>query len=276
MAKWNGGTSWTRYSNYFLAENRYDTTGVSLAWTGAEWPSKPTHTGPQGVTLISDRHVLLANHVALMAEWSYPVTIYFVNNNNTLFTYTINSAANIAMIGPFGSGYTDIAIGYLNSVVDPSLSFFKVLPSNFLNFVQKEPEDLLAGGTEPVPYFPVLYMDGGDDASTNKRTWCGNLARANQQALAICRRPRAGKRFNNSQGLKGGDSGNIVFIPFNNEVVVLGAWYKGGQNNKPGDVFGEASYIPPHIDQINTAMTALAGGTSYSVTQADLSAYKVF
>jgi hypothetical protein len=51
MAQYNGSTNWTRNTNYFLAENRYDTTGTSMATSAA---SGYDGTGGQGVTLISN------------------------------------------------------------------------------------------------------------------------------------------------------------------------------------------------------------------------------
>lgn len=268
MAQYNGGTSWTRYSNYFLAENSYNTTGVSLAIA---------NVGGQGATLISNRHVLLAKHVS-DPLFTYPQSIYFVNSSNTVFTYTINSAADVAAIGASsGTGYTDISIGYLNTTVDASLSFHKVVPSNFLNYIQNG--QLVSGNQYDAPYLPVFYMDGGDGASTNKRTWCGNLQyvcnSCTSPLLYYCR-PRSGNRYTNSQALQGGDSGNIIFIPLNNEIVILGTWYQSlsGFGN-PGDPLGVSSFISPNISAINAAMTSLAG-TSYSVTQADLSGFKAY
>ncbi len=285
MAQYNGGTNWTRHTDYFLAENRYDTTGVSLATAGAVGSPGPGGTGGQGVTLISNRHVLMANHVS--ALWgtggnnaNYPITVYFVNNNNIGFTYTIDSAANVATIYSSNNVYTDISIGYLNTTVDSSLSFHKVIPSTFLNYIQKE-YDQSSKRNEFVPYFPVFYMDGGDTNNGvipnpyQKRTWCGNIVYGDVLAQIV--RPIAGKRFNNSQSIVGGDSGNIVFIPFNQEIVVLGTIYQTDATGPvpPGSKVGISSFIAPHIDQINTAMTTLAG-TSYSLTQADVSIYRTF
>jgi hypothetical protein len=264
MAQYNGGTSWTRHTDYFLKENGYNTTGIALSLQGV---------GSQGCTLISNRHVLLSKHVS--DDFVLPQTVYFVNNSNTTFTYTIT---NITSIGTSsGPGYTDISIGYLNTTVDASLSFHKVIPSNFLSYIQNG--SVISGNQFISPYLPVFYMDGGDGASTNKRTWCGNL----QYICDTCTsdllyyiRPIAVAKYNNSQALTGGDSGNIVFIPVNNEIVILGTWYQsaGGAGN-PGDDLGVSSFIAPNISAINSAMTTLAG-TSYSLTQADLSTFKTY
>ena len=266
MAQHNGGTSWTRHTDYFLKENGYNTTGVSLSLQGI---------GQQGCTLISNRHVLLSKHVSDDAAFILPQTVYFVNNSNTTFTYTITSVAAIGTSS--GPGYTDISIGYLNTTVDASLSFHKVIPSDFLSYIQNY---IIAGiNQKTAPYLPVFYMDSGDDASTCKRTWCGNLqliCNTCFSKILYYTRPRSGNRYNNSQAIVGGDSGNIIFIPVNNEIVILGMWYDDavGPGN-PGDDLGSSSFIAPNITAINSAMTSLAG-TSYSVTEADLSNFNIF
>ena len=283
MAQYNGGTSWTRYSNYFLKANGYNTTGVSLATAAAPGSPGPGGIGSQGVTLISNRHVLMAKHVSDLwgkpgLNANYPISVYFVNDENVTYTYTIDSADNVAAIGSStGFGYTDISIGYLNTTVDPSLSFHKVIPSNFLSYIQNGP--LISGNQFISPYLPVFYMDGGDGPTTNKRTWCGNLeliCNTCTSQLLYYTRPRSGNRYNNSQALTVGDSGNIIFIPVNNEIVILGTWYTATiDSTKPGDNLGGSSFIAPNISAINTAMTNLAG-TSYSLTQVDLSTFNMF
>jgi len=268
MAQYNGGTSWTRHTDYFLKENGYNTTGVSLSLQGV---------GQQGCTLISNRHVLLSKHVSDDAAFILPQTVYFVNDSNTTFTYTITAVSAIGTSS--GPGYTDISIGYLNTTIDASLSFHKVIPSDFLSYIQNG--SIYSGNQFISPYLPVFYMDGGDGASTNKRTWCGNL----QYICDTCTsdilyyvRPIAGAKYNNSQDIVGGDSGNIIFIPINNEIVILGTWYQSpvspGAGN-PGDDLGVSSFITPNISAINSAMTTLAG-TSYSLTQANLSGFKTY
>ena len=116
MAVWNGGTSFTRNTNCIMTKNYngYDTSGISLSINGF---------GGIGATLISNRHVLLANHTSV--NFSLPTTVYFVNNSNITFTYTITSVSRIGT--SFGTGYTDISIGYLNTIVDSSLIYYKIL-----------------------------------------------------------------------------------------------------------------------------------------------------
>lgn len=257
MATYVSGTSWTRNTNCILSNtNGYDTSGIALNIAGI---------GNQGVTLISNRHVLLAAHVS--NTFTLPQTVYFVNNSNTTFTYTITAVQGV---GPaVGTGYTDISIGYLNTTVDPSLTYYKVFPSNFLDYLQ-------LGTTYPSfqylnPYLPLFYMD------QEKKFLCGDL---DGISLSDPTSPKLSlvfsadvERYNNSELAIGGDSGNIIFAPVNGEIVLLGSWYTGSPGIKAvGNQIGISSYICPNISVINSAMTTLAG-TSYSLTEIDMSSF---
>ena len=291
MAKYNGGISWTRYTDYFL--NAYNTTGIAMSIYGF---------GPYTCTLISNRHVLLAKHVGL--NIAVGTNVYFVNNSNVTFTYQIISMQTVGPAAATDPGYTDISIGYLDRPIDTTLHFLKVVPANFLNYLQtsfiktldgnnNEVDDLSAPFISPV--LPVLYNTNGwypnpaaGSTDTWRRTWCGTLKLAfgvHQSTLDYSSPPAsflshaypiAGAKYNNSEALRTGDSGNIVFIPINSEIVILGAWYQGGSARVAGQGIGTTTFLAPYITQINSAMTTLAGGTSYSLTQASLSGFKTF
>lgn len=254
MVSYDNITFWTRNTNCILSSaNGYDTTGISVGILSY---------GGIGGTLISNRHVLLAKHTS--AGTTPGSTIYFVNNSNTAFPYTIT---NVQTVGsPYGSGYTDIAIGYLNTTVDASLKYYKVFPSNFLNYLSL---GALSSTFQYLnPYLPLFYMD------QEKRFLCGdcngiNLNDATSPLLSLVFSTDA-ERFNNSELAVGGDSGNIIFAAVNNEIVLLGTWWLGGSSKNPGNTIGTSSYIPSNISAINSVMTSLAG-TSYSLTQLDLS-----
>jgi hypothetical protein len=258
MAVWNGGTSFTRNTNCIMTKNYngYDTSGISLSINGF---------GGIGATLISNRHVLLANHTSV--NFSLPTTVYFVNNSNITFTYTITSVSRIGT--SFGTGYTDISIGYLNTIVDSSLIYYKVFPSNFLDYLKKGAS--YSSFQYLNPYLAAFYMD------QEKKFLCGDIDGLN---LTDVTSPKLNlifsqntKRYNNSELAIGGDSGNIIFLPVNNEIVLLGSWYTGSPGSKSiGNQIGVSSYICPNISSINSAMTSLAG-TSYSLTEINLSNY---
>lgn len=262
MAVWNGGTSWTRNTNCIISSGRgYDTTGICLNVSGL---------GNFGATLISNRHFIFNTHTGIAAG----NTLYFVNNSNTTFAYTVD---NVQMIGPYGQGYTDISIGYFTTTVDSSLTYYKVFPSTFENYIQWYAES----SYEVVnPVMPLFYMD------QEKKFLCGDLkyifladpgypGQLTDRLSPIFSYNTA--RYNNSEPAIGGDSGNILFAPINNQIVLLGGWYTGttGGIKSQGDQIGTTSCIHRHISEINSAMTSLAG-TSYQLTEFDLSGYQTY
>lgn len=261
MVTYVGGTSWTRNTNCIVSSTSgYDTTGIS---TGINL------YGGIGATLISNRHVLLANHTA--PGNTAGSTVYFVNEANTTFTYTISS---VGMVGPYGQGYTDISIGYLNTTIDPSLTYYSVFPSTFEDYIQTTVyasyrKDL----NTPMPLF---YMD------QEKKFLCGDLKYiflndgtpswlSDKLGLIFSNDT---ERYNNSEALVGGDSGNALFAPINGELVLMGANYESFTYVKTaqGTSMGTTSCLYKHISDINSVMTSLAG-TSYSLTEINMSSF---
>ena len=260
MFSYNNVTFWTRNTNCILSSaNGYDTTGISVGIVPY---------GGIGGVLISNRHVLLAKHTTPGTTAGSSVS--FLNASDTAFTYTITSLQTIGAASC--AGYTDIAIGYLSATVDASLTYYKVFPSTFLNYLQLGAVSL--GFQYLDPYLPVFYMD------QEKRFLCGdlnalNLLDASSTLLNLVFSQNI-NRYNNSEVIVGGDSGNIIFVPLNGEIVLLGTWYTGSPGIKAaGNQIGISSYICAHISAINSAMTTLAG-TSYSLTQADLSGFNTY
>ena len=241
----------------------YDTTGISTDISGY---------GSIGATLISNRHVLLAKHTT--PGTTPGASVSFLNASNTRFTYTITSLQTIGAASC--AGYTDIAIGYLSATVDPSLTYYKVFPSNFLDYLQ-------LGASYSTfqflnPYLPLFYMDQekkflcGDCDGIQYYDICSALPDPTSPKLSLVFSTDT-ERYNNSELAIGGDSGNIIFAPVNGEIVLLGSWYTGSPGIKAvGNQIGISSFICPHISAINSAMTTLAG-TSYSLTEISLSSY---
>ena len=83
--------------------------------------------GVGGGTLITKKHVLLANHVPYSAS---PFMIFFVNNNNVSLIYNVVKTKRV--------GDTDILIGELDKEVDSSLKVCSVLPANYIKYFNKE------------------------------------------------------------------------------------------------------------------------------------------
>jgi len=187
--------SWVRVFNW---------TGVAAGINGLG--------GVGGGTLISRRHVLLANHVPYPAR---PFDIFFVNASSRTFTYKVTNVQQV--------GDTDIAIGTLDRDADPSLNVYRVLPDNWTQYIANKAESFNSMGVVGTNYafvLPVLYSGQNRKVSTADVTnIVGGLAGVNIPAFETAR------AFGDP--IIGGDSGNPIFAMLGDELVLLGAWYTG-------------------------------------------------
>jgi len=172
--------------------------------------------GVGGGTLISRRHVLLANHVPYPAR---PFDIFFVNANSRTFTYKVTNVQQV--------GDTDIAIGTLDRDADTSLNVYRVLPDNWSQYIANTVIPASAtfaavGLTAPTQAFvlPVLYSGQNRKVSTaDVVSVLSGLAGVNIPAFETAR------AFGDP--IIGGDSGNPIFAMIGDELVLLGAMYTG-------------------------------------------------
>jgi len=171
--------------------------------------------GVGGGTLISRRHVLLANHVPYPNKPNGPFDIFFLNANSRTFTYKVT---NIQQVGD-----TDIAIGTLDRDADPSLNVYRVLPDNWTQYIANKAESFNSMGVVGTNYafvLPVLYSGQNRKVSTADVVNISlGLAGVNIPAFEVAR------AFGDP--IIGGDSGNPIFAMLGNELVLLGAWYTG-------------------------------------------------
>lgn len=168
--------------------------------------------GVGGGTLITRRHVLLANHVPYPAR---PFDIFFANASSRTFTYKVTNVQQV--------GSTDIAIGTLDRDADPSLNIYRVLPDNWTQYIANKAESfnkMGVVGTTQTFVLPVLYSGQDRKVSTADVTKIeGGLAGVDIPAFEVAR------AF--GDGVRGGDSGNPIFAMLGDELVLLGAWYTG-------------------------------------------------
>lgn len=160
--------------------------------------------GVGGGTLITRKHVLFAHHVPYPAR---PFDIFFVNADSRTFTYKVT---NIQQVGD-----TDIAIGTLDRDADSSLCVYKVLPDNWAKYAKAKT------GTATSVSLPVLYTNQDRKVSTadliNVKAGTADLGIPSfEVARAFADQIRAG------------DSGNPIFAPVGNELVLLGGFWKLG------------------------------------------------
>ena len=196
--------------------------------------------GVGGGTLISRRHVLLANHVPYPAR---PFDIFFVNASSRTFTYKVTNVQQV--------GDTDIAIGTLAQDADPSLNVYRVLPDNWTQYIANTVIPATAtfiavGLTAPTQAFvlPVLYTGQNRKVSTaDVVSILSGLAGVNIPAFEVAR------AFGDP--IIGGDSGNPIFAMLGDELVLLGAWYTGPDR---GFTVGTFPWIITHRGAIEKIM----------------------
>jgi hypothetical protein len=172
--------------------------------------------GVGGGTLITRRHVLFAQHVPYPAR---PFEIYFVTADSRTIPYQVT---NIQQVGD-----TDIAIGTLDRDADASLCVYKVLPDNWTQYAKAQSSSfnvMGVTGTEISAVLPVLYSNQDRKVSTADLTHVRvGIADVSIPAFEVAR------AFGDQ--IRGGDSGNPIFVPVGNELVLLGAFYRLGSAN---------------------------------------------
>ena len=199
--------------------------------------------GVGGGTLITKKHVLLANHVPYSQS---PFMIFFINNNNVSLVYNVMKTKRVAN--------TDILIGELDKEVDSSLKVYNVLPANYLKYFDKQIN------------FPLLYSDQERKALIGENGMINTTYGSTNTLINISKDTNRSQYF---EALIGGDSGNIVSTIINNEIVVIGAWYM-----TLGTMAGLATNIPSYINEVNDTISSLSSG--YKVNEVDLSGFKMY
>ena len=200
--------------------------------------------GVGGGTLITKKHVLLANHVPYSQS---PFMIFFINNKNVSLVYNVMRTKRVAN--------TDILIGELDKEVDASLKVYNVLPANYLKYFDANKIN-----------FPILYSDQERKALIGENGLLNTTYGSNNTLINI---PKDINRAQYFEAVIGGDSGNIVSTIINNEVVLIGGWYMTF-----GTSAGLGTNIPSYINEVNNTIASLTNG--YKVNEADLSGFKMY
>lgn len=205
-------------------------------------------------TLISPRHIILARH------YNIPVgnTLRFVTQDNVVITRTVIATAVV-------DTSTDLQVSLLDEDVPETITFAKVLPDNWQDYVPG-----LAFG------LPVLYTDQQEKALICTGMLNG-IRIANPLAWFIKRITPASvyeKRALLFEIIVGGDSGNPSFFIINNELVILSTWWHSSGTDEPEHPSCDGPNIAYFKTAINTAMSTVGGG--YQLTEVDLSGFPTY
>jgi len=222
---------WTRNINCWAKS--LDTTGFSMGIFGLG--------GVGGGTVITKKHVLLSNHVPYPA---LPFLIYFTDINNNTYKYEVVKTKRV--------DNTDILIGELDKEVDNNIKVYKILSRDYKKYLPSN--------------FPILYSD------QEKKALIGDLLNVYTQPDGVNLAVGQHSNTNMSQYfemLMVGDSGNPISTIINNEIVLIGGWYKIWTSNT-----GLGTFLPSQIDIVNNTIASMTVG--YKVTEADLSGFKMY
>lgn len=232
----------TPYANPYNWPRNTNCWAKSLDLTGYAVCNVPLG-GVGGGTLITKKHVLLANHVPYAAT---PFLIFFVNNNNVSIVYNVIKTKRV--------GNTDILIGELDREADASLKVYNVLPANYLKYFDKNPS------------FPILHSDQERKALIANH---GVIENVDNSSCVTIMPPTESTKVLFYEQVIGGDSGNPVFTIIDNEPTLIGGWYKQWYNGG-----GLATLLPNYITDINNTIASLSPG--YKLSEANLSKFKLF
>jgi hypothetical protein len=199
--------------------------------------------GVGGGTLITKKHLLLANHVPYPAV---PFKVYFVDKANNAYEYSVIKTTQVA-----GS---DIMIGELSSTVSDALKVYSVLPANFSKYLSWN-----AGS----PKVPMLCSD------QEKKALIGVFDTLQNSDGAVYAQISAPTQSNLSPFYEpciGGDSGNPVMTIINGEPVLMGAWYRLWSSSCL------CSHIPSNIPAINQVLAT----SGMKLKEANMSNFKQY
>lgn len=208
--------------------------GVDLS-CASPWNS--TGGSQRAGTLVSRRHVLFCKHASF-----YPAigaSMLFVSPDSTPVYRTLTALSLVPNV--------DIAVGVLDSDVPESISFARVMPSNYTAYLP---------GVDAVSSIPVMTLNQSDRASVASMR---NLTASFENTYPTSHPSYAGE-------IVAGDSGNPVFWVINGSPVLIGVVTIGG--------YGGGSVISAYASAVNAAMATLGGG--YSLTTAGLAGFPTY
>ncbi|MEX0598955.1 MAG: hypothetical protein WD512_20895, partial [Candidatus Paceibacterota bacterium] len=224
--------TYVRNTNCWVAD--LDLTSIS-PWNSTEG------TNRAGV-LISPRHILFAAHYQI----NNGSTVRFIDSDNNIVTRTMINKLTHPNYAPY---YPDITIGILDSDVPSSISFVKILPQNWSDYL---------------PSLSSTYRLSCLVLDQEEKALISDLYSLDTYARFLT--PVDPTRLGFFESIILGDSGNPAFLIIDDELVIITVWTFGGA--------GAGTSILYHKDAINTMMASLGGG--YSLTEIDLSSFTDF
>lgn len=235
-------------------------TGVDLTCIS---PWNSMNTNLRAGTLITPCHIVFASHY----EINIGSKIRFVSNNNTVVERTL--------IDKIVCG-NDITLGMLDSDVDNSISFVKVLPTNWSSYLPTIYRNTSGGDT--IYRLPILSLDQEEKAIIQEfYAILNNISAVTKWPTQNYLDPNNGypntypNRILFHEYIISGDSGNPSFLIINNQLVLITTW------TSPSSGPFYTSYISTINNNINSLWTKNGrSGSPYTMTTIDLSSFNTY
>lgn len=203
-----------------------DTSPIS-PWNNGGGYSAPLNAGGFGGvgTLVSPRHILLANHFQIKVGKK----LIFVGMDNTCYIRTLSNSLQV--------GSTDIRIGLLDSDLPANVSFCKIGSQALCNQATLENK------------FPTFSSNVSKKAIIEE----GYIQSNN---LLIFGAPSDSQRANFFEASGEGTSGNPICFVYENKLIIIGYRFTST---------GGLTFVPRYINEINAVMSTLGGGYQLSI-----------
>jgi hypothetical protein len=233
-----------RNPNNILVHNNVDTSCIGVHYGFAQF-----------TILITPRHAIQATHNAVGCNGTIP-TYWFKDAKGNIYPRLIISRAYGPSINP------DICILTFDSDLPASIIPAKVLPPNYLNYIQVDKYNTL------VSKFPVYFLGINGQIKLNELYIPNGITTTpiNFGTIASTDPLRVpwGKYL-----VRVSDSSSPIFTIFHNQIVAMGATTWTG----PGSS-GHLGVAGAFVNQLITAADSAAGiSTGYTVTPVDLSSF---
>ena len=232
--------SYVRNTNFWA--NDVDLTCIS------PWNSNSANR--KAGTLITPRHILNSAHY----EFPVGTSVRFITSDNQVITRTVVGRKRHPDYSL--SGYQpDLTIYTLDSDLPASISFCKLMPSDYTDYITRE--NLV---DTRIAAFGLDQEEKGLVRDISNNTQIEFQEPTDADRLLLYER------------IISGDSGNPVFVIFNGELVLLTVWTFGGA--------GKGSLVANYISDLNQMIVdsdSNAGvSTGYTVTEADFSSFPTY